>query len=123
MSYPTAGTDATKHPPIGRAAPTRRTFQLILLFVVSVLVANAVIGERGLLASRTASQAKQQLAADIAALRAENDRLRIESRGLQSDPSAIEAAARQDLGLIRPGEVIFLLQDGPDVSNRAPHRR
>jgi cell division protein FtsB len=47
----------------------------------------------------------------IERLRAENVRLREDARRLRSDPGTIEALARQELGLIKPGEVLFIIKD------------
>jgi len=54
-----------------------------------------------------------QLAGTIARQRAENARLREEVRRLREDPGAIEEIARRDLGLIRPGEKVFIVKDLP----------
>ena len=43
------------------------------------------------------------------ALRRENSRLREDVRRLNEDPGAIEAIARQELGLVRRGEVLFII--------------
>ncbi len=37
--------------------------------------------------------------------------LREEMRRLNEDPATIESLARQELGLIRPGEIVFILKD------------
>ena len=100
--------------------PGRRTLQLGLLFVASVLVANAFVGDRGLFASRAAARAHHQLATEIDAIKSDNDRLRITARQLRDNPDAIEALARQELGLIRPGEIVFLLHGGPGVGEDRP---
>ena len=47
----------------------------------------------------------------------ENARLREEARRLREDPSAIEEIARRELGLIVPGEKLFILKD---VESRDP---
>jgi cell division protein FtsB len=52
-----------------------------------------------------------ELSASIARQRAENIRLREEARRLRDDPSAIEELARRELGLIRPGEKVFIIKD------------
>lgn len=91
----------------------RRALQLGLLFVTVVLVVNALVGDRGLLASLAAGRAHHRLATEIDAIKVENDRLRTAAQHLRHDPDAIEALARQELGLIRPGETVFLLHDGP----------
>ena len=48
---------------------------------------------------------------NIASQKAENARLREEVRRLTEDPAAIEEVARRELGLIRPGEKLFIIKD------------
>jgi len=50
-----------------------------------------------------------RLAAENAALSAENSRLAAEARALRTDPAALERAAREELRLVRPGEIIYRL--------------
>lgn len=91
----------------------RRLVQLALLFVASVIVVDGLIGERGLLAILRARQEGERLAATIAHQRVENARLREEARRLREDPTAIEEVARRELGLIKPGERVFIVKDIP----------
>jgi cell division protein FtsB len=49
--------------------------------------------------------------ASVARQRAENARLREEIRRLREDPAAIEEIARRELGLIKPGEKMFIIRD------------
>jgi cell division protein FtsB len=44
-------------------------------------------------------------------LRHENLRLRREARALAGEPAALERAAREELGYVRPGEIVFQLDD------------
>jgi len=46
---------------------------------------------------------------EIASLRAETDRLSGEVARLRSDPDSIERIAREELGLVRPGERVLKL--------------
>jgi len=47
--------------------------------------------------------------------RLRHERLRLQVTGLRSDPYQIEKLAREDLGLVRPDEIIFEIVDGrPD---------
>ena len=92
-------------------ATRRRTLQMLLVFVTLVLVINALIGERGLTQTLRARKQHQELVTAIERLRAENARLRDEARRLRSDPGTIEALARQELGLIKPGEMLFIVKD------------
>jgi len=74
-------------------------------------MADGLVGERGLLAMVQARRHYQELEATITRERAENARLREEARRLREDPAAIEELARRDLGLIRPGEKVFIIRD------------
>jgi cell division protein FtsB len=83
----------------------------LLLLVAAIIVVDSLVGERGLLAMLRARKQYEELAATIARQRAENARLRDEARRLTDDPAAIEEIARRELGLIRPGEKVFIVKD------------
>ena len=114
--------NATKKSKVRRAdqtrLPSRRAFFFLLTFVATALVANAVVGERGLIATRAAQRNAMALDAEIAAIKVENEALREQAKGLRNDPKAIESVARDELGLMRKGELLILLQDGPGVAER-----
>ena len=90
---------------------TRRIVQAILLFIAAVIVVDALVGEQGLFAMLRARRQAEELAATIARQKAENARLREEVERLNDDPAAIEEVARRELGLIRPGEKVFIIKD------------
>ena len=85
--------------------------QYVLLFVGCLLVVDALVGEKGLLAMMKARQEYQALERSLQGARSENARLREEARRLREDPAAIEEIARRELGLIRPGEKLFIVKD------------
>ena len=85
--------------------------QYVLLFVGCILVVDALVGEKGLLAMMKARQEYQALEESLHSARAENARLREDARRLREDPTAIEDIARRELGLIRPGEKLFIVRD------------
>lgn len=94
--------------PAGR---NQKILRWLLLFIASLIVVDGLVGERGLLAMLRARQQYDELQATINRQRAENARLRDEARRLTDDPATIEEVARRDLGLIRPGEKLFILKD------------
>jgi len=96
-----------------RQRPKRRTARYLLGFVTCVLVANAVVGERGVVAMLRANREYAELAARIERLRGENAALRETVRRLTEEPRMIEEVARQELGLIRPGEKLFIFAHVP----------
>ena len=72
---------------------------------------NALIGEKGYLANLQAQQAFQDVSESLRHLKAENARLTEEAERLQTDPRTLEDAAREQLGLIKPGETLITLRD------------
>ena len=96
--------------------------RLVLFLVVVFAIANAVGGARGLTAYRDATGAFATLSEAVTQLRQENDALRERARRLREDAAAVEDLARQDLGLIRPGEKVFILRDQPPEAAEAPAR-
>jgi cell division protein FtsB len=84
---------------------------MLLLFVATVIVIDGLVGERGLLAMMRARREYDTATAVLARQRAENARLREEARRLREDPSAIEELARRELGLMSPGEKVFIIRD------------
>jgi len=101
-----------RKPPEAAPSPLRaRLLNYALGFVTVVLVVDALIGDKGLIDTFRARRQHQALAAELAQKRQENGRLREDIRRLKEDPGAIEALARQDLGLMREGEVLFIVRD------------
>lgn len=88
-----------------------RLLTYALVFVTVVLVVDALVGDRGLLDTMRARRQHAELAAALDAKRRENVRLRDEIRRLKEDPGAIEALARSELGLMREGEIVFIVRD------------
>lgn len=107
-------TSAKRRPPaLKRPTRNRRIVQLLVLFVASIIIVDGLVGDRGLLAMLRARHEYDDLAASIARQRAENARLRDQARRLREDPAAIEEIARRELGLIKPGERVFIVKDVP----------
>jgi cell division protein FtsB len=96
-------------------SPVQRLGRRILVglfgFLVCVLVVDALVGDQGLIATIRARKQYNQLAADLGRLRNENAGLREEARRLREDPAAIEEIARRELGLMSPGEKLFIIRD------------
>jgi len=94
-----------------------RVVRYLVLAVGVVLIIDALVGDRGLLAMLKARQQYRTLEAALARSKAENAQLREEARQLREDPEAIEEIARRELGMIRPGEKLFIVKDVKPASN------
>lgn len=91
----------------------RRWMRYGLAIVSAVLMINALVGEKGYLATLQARQQRVEIEASVNALHAENELLEDFATRLRRDPSTLEAVAREDLGLIKPGETLVTLKDRP----------
>jgi len=89
----------------------RRAVQYVLVFIGCVIVVDALVGDKGLLAMMKARQEYRVLEGSLDQARAENARLREQARRLREDPAAIEEIARRELGLVKPGEKLFIVKD------------
>ena len=87
--------------------PRRRRGKIVRYLIVAVgcvLIIDALVGDRGFLAMLKARQQYRTLETSLVRSRDENAQLR-------EDPLAIEDIARRELGLIQPGEKLFIIKD------------
>jgi cell division protein FtsB len=80
-----------------------------LVFVGCIVLLNSIFGDRGLAGTIKARHEYRHVSEQLTRLRNENAGLREQARRLQEDPATIEGVARQDLGLIRPGEILIVV--------------
>jgi cell division protein FtsB len=96
----------------------RRIVRYVLGFVTVVLVIDAIVGEKGLLTLVKARRDFDAVEQSLQRARRDNGQLREEARRLREDPTAIEEVARRELGLIKPGEKLFIVRDVPPPSQK-----
>lgn len=87
----------------------RKAAILASVIALTALVVGSLFGDRGYLQLMVRRQHEEALGREIDQLRAENARLAAEIRALRTDPRAVERIAREELGLARPGETVFIL--------------
>ena len=92
----------------------RKAVVLTSILMLIALVVGSMFGDRGILHLITQRQRADALRLEIEALRDENLRLYAEIHELRTDPRAVERLAREELGLARPGETLFLLRQASD---------
>lgn len=102
----------------------RSTAYFILLVGACVLVLNAVVGDKGLVSMLAARRELAEKATAVERQKAENEKLTEDARRLRKDPDTIEGVARRELGLIRPGEKVFIVKQAPSAPKApAPARK
>jgi cell division protein FtsB len=88
--------------------------------ITVLLIADAIIGERGLLEFFQTSREHTQLREAIAMLHEENDQLNRYIQALTAEPRFLENEARRELGMIKPGEQLFLVRTTTPASSIKP---
>lgn len=93
---------------IGKSSAFHRRIVLSLsLLAGGYLVFSLLLGDMGVVKHWTMIQVAQNLEVEREMITRENHRLRHEIESLRSDPVTIERTARERLGMIRPGEIIY----------------
>lgn len=113
-------TPGSTDPPRSQPLPTRvsperirRALRAGGLAVAVLICINAVVGDEGLVALIDARRTDAALRRALDDARARNAELRVRIGKLREQRSAIEAVARQDLGLVKPGETLFIIRNTP----------
>lgn len=88
----------------------RRQVLWASVFVALVLAAASAMAEGGFRRYLRLSQDVKSLKERNQRLTDDNARLRREVDALRDDPKALERAAREELGLVKPGEIVFSLE-------------
>ena len=110
----------------GGVPPSRRGFRRrfgpkLLVLATIILIVDALIGDKGLVERLRERQRFNDTKVALDTLRQENAALREQARRLrEEDPATIESAARRQLGMIKPGEVLFIVKDVDAPPARTP---
>jgi len=89
---------------------------LLILFMLGM----TVLGDRGLFKLLRLKRQRQALVLERDRLQADNERLRADIDRLDHDYDYIERVAREEFGMVRPGEFIFLFSDRTDAPAGRP---
>jgi cell division protein FtsB len=77
------------------------------LLTIAVLVL-AVFNDKGVLQVNSQSKKLTAIQGEVNALDAENKQLTKEIQALRTDPTTIERLAREELKLVKPGEIVLV---------------
>ncbi|MBA2354679.1 MAG: septum formation initiator family protein [Acidobacteria bacterium] len=101
----------------------RRVLRGLLGLTLCVVLVDGVFGPRGLVGNVRLRGRNAALAASLTGLRTGNETLREGVRRLNEDPATIEELAREELGLLKDGELILILKDVPATAPDAAQVR
>jgi len=84
----------------------RRVLIFLMAFLIFLTLAS-FLGDRGLPRLYRLYKTRADLEAEIVRLKGVTSALEQEVASLERDPERIERIAREELGLVRPGEVVY----------------
>jgi cell division protein FtsB len=90
----------------------RRRLTLCYAAGVVVLLILSAFDPNGLQKARRNEAEAERLEHENEALEQRVVRLRREVKALRGDPAALERAAREELGYVKPGEIVYKLDEG-----------
>jgi cell division protein FtsB len=88
--------------------------------VVLLLAILSAVGERGLIPLYRLSRTRAELQREVTRLRESNAQLAGEVRALREDAVRLEAIARDELGLVRPGDSVYDFRPPPPEQAQPP---
>jgi cell division protein FtsB len=89
----------------------RKHVRQILGLALFALLVHDIFGAHGFIAMRRTQKEIEQIREQIGKLNSDNKSLSSQVNSLKTDPKAIERIAREEMGLARPGEIIYKLPD------------
>lgn len=95
------------------SAYLRKNVRQILGLALFALFVHDVFGPHGFIAMRRTQKEIEQIREQIGQMNEQNKSLAEQVNSLKSDPKSIERIAREEMGLARPGEMIFKIPDSP----------
>ena len=89
----------------------QRLWWVFGLAVAAYLVFPMILGDMGLVQYLKMRDTHNKLRTGMQQLSIENQQIKEKIQALRTDPEVIESLARERLGLVRPGEVVFQFND------------
>jgi len=93
--------------------PEKRRVMLILVLTFILFLGYSLFEEKGFIRLNRMNVERDNLLQRVHTLKEENARLAEKIRLLGEDPETLEALGRVELGLVKPGETIFILPEDP----------
>ena len=96
----------------------RRLWLPATLLLYALLAASTLVGQHGLLHLQEIRQEQQALEAEAFTLARENVDLQDRITRLKTDDEFLEKVAREELGFVGKGEIVYRFRDSVDASAR-----
>lgn len=106
------------------AARSTRKRRLAFVATLAILIAAlSLVGQKSLVKIYQMTKTRTELQQEIQRLRLVNERLTRETQAFNQNPGQVEAIAREALGLVKPGEIVYQFgSPEPTTTSPAPSR-
>ena len=105
--------------PIGEVCPEmKRAFGWFIIALAIVVWLQLLFGPRSLGYLLSLEIERRVLREEISEISRKNEALEEEIRRIREDPLYLERLARRELGLVRKGEILFIVVEGGDEVRR-----
>ncbi|MEE8547177.1 MAG: septum formation initiator family protein [bacterium] len=91
-----------------------RKIWLTLLLITAAFTIYSFVGEQGLWELNKMIHHRNELKTEISVLERDNNSLAEQIGRLRNDQATFEALARTKLGMVRPGEVVYIFPEEED---------
>ena len=106
------------------AARAARKRRLIIFCLLAILIAAfSVGGNRSLIRIYQMNKTRAELHREIERLKQADEGLARDVQSLTNDPGQVESIAREDLGLVKPGEVVYQFRPSRSIPTPRPAAR
>lgn len=99
---------------------SRVAWVLLSLAFLGAMLLDAFFSEKGILRVQELEETYKSKLAEEAEKFRETEDLKEKIQALRNDPKAVEGVAREELGMVKPGEDVFLFAKEPEVVLPAP---
>lgn len=100
------------------ARSVRKRWLVFIAVLATVIAVSSVVGKKSLVKVLQMSKTRTELQRQITRLKQGNEKLTRDIQAFTDNPGQVEAIAREDLGLVKPGEIVY--QFGPPRPSSAP---
>jgi cell division protein FtsB len=87
---------------------SRAGWVLLMLLFLAAIILDAFFSESGVLKIWQLEREYIKLSQEVGEIRQQNDDLEFRIEELRNDPEAVEKVAREELGYVKPGEVVYI---------------
>ena len=92
----------------GEIKKRKLIFFTIVLIGIAYLLISFIFRDQGLIKYLEISKKKFNLEKEIVGLQKENEQLRKDLKAIKEEPFYVEKYAREEYGLVRPGEIVII---------------